>query len=165
MYCPMAQIAINRRDATSTGVAPFFLQHSYNVNPLQLGTPLSANRKKYTAKERSDRKKAKAIVAKFRDVFNLVQASIAEAQAKQERQANRHRKEARSYKISDKVWLKLNKQYRTGRQSRKLDWKNAKYTVIKVVNSYSVKLDTPPGHHPVFYINRLRLASSDPLPS
>jgi transposase InsO family protein len=165
LYCPMAQIAINGRDATSTGVAPFFLQHGYDVDPLQLVTPLGADRKKYTAEERSDREKAEAIVAKFRDVFDLVQASMAEAQAEQEKQANRHRKEARSYKVGDKVWLKLDKQYRTGRQSRKLDWKSAKYTVIEVVDSHSVKLDTPPGHHPVFHVDRLRLASSDPLPS
>jgi hypothetical protein len=161
----MAQVAINGRDATSTGVAPFFLQHGYNVDPLQLETPLEADRKKYTAEERSDREKAEAIVAKFRDVFDLVQASMAEAQAEQEKQANRHRKEARNYKVGDKVWLKLDKQYKTGRQSRKLDWKSAKYTVIEVVDSHSVKLDTPPGHHPVFHVDRLRLASSDPLPS
>lgn len=61
------------------GVAPFFLQHGYNVDLLQLGTPLGADRKKYTAEERSDREKAEAIVAKFRDVFDLVQASMAEA--------------------------------------------------------------------------------------
>ena len=79
MYCSIAQIAINRRDATLTGVAPFFLQHGYNVNLLQLRTPLSANRKRYTAEERLDREKAEAIVAKFRDVFDLVQASIAKA--------------------------------------------------------------------------------------
>jgi transposase InsO family protein len=164
-YCPMAQVAINGRDATSTGVAPFFLQHGYNVDPLQLEIPLGADRKKYTAEERSDREKAETIASKFRDVFDLVQASMAEAQAEQEKQTNRHRKEARSYKVGDKVWLKLDKQYRTGRQSRKLDWKSAKYTVIDVVNSHSVKLDTPPGHHPVFHVDRLRLASSDPLPS
>jgi hypothetical protein len=99
----MAQIAINRRDATSTGVAPFFLQHRYNVNPLQLDTPLGAEKKRYTAKERSDRDKAEAIVAKFRDVFELAQASMAAAQAEQEKQTNRHQKEARNYKVSDKV--------------------------------------------------------------
>ena len=165
LYCPMAQIAINGRDATSTGVAPFFLQHGYHVDPLQLVTPLGADKKKYTAEERSDREKAETIAAKFRDVFDLVQASMAEAQTEQEKQTNRHRKEARNYKVGDKVWLKLDKQYRTGRQSRKLDWKSAKYTVIEVVDSHSVKLDTPPGHHPVFHVDRLRLASSDPLPS
>ena len=31
-----AQIAINGRDAASTGVSPFFLQHGYHINPLNL---------------------------------------------------------------------------------------------------------------------------------
>jgi transposase InsO family protein len=163
--CPMAQIAINGRDATSTGVAPFFLQHGYNVDPLQLEIPLSADQRKYTAEERSERKKAESIVAKFRDVFDLVQASMAEAQQEQEKQANKHRKEARNFRVGDKVWLKLDKQYSTGRRSRKLDWKSAKYTVIEIIDSHSVKLDTPPGHHPVFHVDRLRLAGTDPLPS
>jgi transposase InsO family protein len=163
--CPMAQIAINGRDAASTGVAPFFLQHGYNVDPLQLEVPLGADRKKYTAEERSEREKAELIAAKFRDVFDLVQASVAEAQQEQERQANRNRKEARNYRVGDKVWLRIDQQYRTGRESRKLDWKNAKYTVLEVINSHSVRLDTPPGPHPVFHVDRLRLASTDPLPS
>jgi hypothetical protein len=48
-----------------TEVAPFFLQHGYNVDLLQLVTLLGADRKKYTAEERLDREKAEAIVAKF----------------------------------------------------------------------------------------------------
>jgi hypothetical protein len=163
--CPMAQIAINGRDATSTGVAPFFLQHGYNVDPLQLETPLGTDGKKYTAEERSEREKAESIAAKFRDVFDLAQASMAEAQQEQERQANKNRKEARRYRVGDKVWLRIDKQYSTGRESRKLDWKNAKYTVLEVIDSHSVKLNTPPGPHPVFHVDRLRLASTDPLPS
>ncbi|RYN98817.1 hypothetical protein AA0121_g13479 [Alternaria tenuissima] len=163
--CPMAQIAINGRDATSTGVSPFFLQHGYNVDPLQLEVPQGANRRKYSAEERSDREKAEAIAAKFRHVFELAQASMAQAQAEQEKQANKHRREARNFKVGDKVWLRLDKQYSTGRESRKLDWKNAKYTVIEVISSHAVKLDTPPGHHPVFHVDRLRLANTDPLPS
>ncbi len=55
------------------------MQHGYNVDSLQLEPLIKANRKKYTAEERLDREKAEAIVAKFRDVFDLVQASIAKA--------------------------------------------------------------------------------------
>ena len=33
---PMAELAINNRDAHSTGVSPFFLAHGYHVEPLQL---------------------------------------------------------------------------------------------------------------------------------
>ena len=40
-----------------------------------------------------------------------------------------------------------------------------KYTVLKVVGPNAVKLNTPGRVHPVFNVNLLRLASSDPLPS
>jgi hypothetical protein len=50
-----------------------------------------------------------------------------------------------------------------GRESRKLDWKNAKYTVLEVIDSHLVKLNTLLGPHPVFYVDRLRLASTDLL--
>lgn len=33
---PMAQLTICSRDAVSTGVSPFFLDHGYNVEPVQL---------------------------------------------------------------------------------------------------------------------------------
>jgi hypothetical protein len=165
LLCPMAQIAINGRDATSTRVSPFFLQHGYNVDPLRLETALDRGPIDGAAEEHSDQQKAEAIISKLKDAFELAQACMAEAQQEQERQANKNRKEARSYKVGDKVWLRLDKQYSTGRTSKKLDWKNAKYTVLEVIDSHSVKLNTPPGHHPVFHVDRLRLAGSDPLPS
>jgi hypothetical protein len=161
----MAQIAINGRNATSTGVAPFFLQHGYDVDPLRLDPVQGPNEEAHTAEERSDRERAESVVTKFREVLSLAQASMAEAQQEQEKQANKSRKEARRYKVGDKVWLRIDKQYSTGRASRKLDWKNAKYTVLEVIDSHSVKLNTPPGPHPVFHVDRLRLASTDPMPS
>jgi hypothetical protein len=42
---------------------------------------------------------------------------------------------------------------------------NPKYTVTEVINFHSVRLNTLPGIHNVFYSDRLRLASSDPFPS
>ncbi|EFQ86667.1 hypothetical protein PTT_18031, partial [Pyrenophora teres f. teres 0-1] len=51
----------------------------YNVDPLQLKALPSISQREYTTEERSDREKAETIAAKFRDVFDLVQASIAEA--------------------------------------------------------------------------------------
>jgi hypothetical protein len=90
---------------------------------------------------------------------------MAEAQQEQERQANGHRREAQQLRVGDKVWLKLGKQFATGRKSKKLDWRSAKYTVTKVIDTHTVRLNTPPGPHNVFHVDRLRLASSDPLPS
>ena len=90
---------------------------------------------------------------------------MGEAQQEQERQANKRRKQSPQLRVGDKVWLKLGDHYKTKRPSRKLDWKNAKYTVLKMVGPNAVKLNTPGRVHPVFNVNMLRLASSDPLPS
>ena len=119
--CPLAQIAIRGRDATSTKVSPFFLQHGYNIDPLQLEVSASADRRRHPTHERPDREKAEAIVMKLRHLLELAQASMAEAQQEQERQANGHRREAPRLRVGDKVWLKLGKQFATGRKSKKLD--------------------------------------------
>ena len=162
--CPMAQIAINGRNATSTGMSPFFLQHGHEVEPLQLELDNERQQRK-PAEQLSDEQKAAEIAVKLQQAVELAQAGIAVAQQEQERQANKTRREAQSYRVGDKVWLKLDQQYSTGRSSKKLDWKNAKYTVVKVIDSHSVQLDTPPGPHPVFHVDRLKLASNDPLPN
>ena len=160
----MAQIAINGRNATSTGMSPFFLQHGHEVEPLQLELDNERQQRK-PAEQLSDEQKAAEIAVKLQQAVELAQAGIAVAQQEQERQANKTRREAQSYRVGDKVWLKLDQQYSTGRSSKKLDWKNAKYTVVKVIDSHSVQLDTPPGPHPVFHVDRLKLASNDPLPN
>jgi hypothetical protein len=129
-----------------------------------ISTTLVAN-KSHPAHERSDREKAEAIVTKLRHLLELAQASMAEVQQEQERQANGHRREAPQLRIGDKVWLKLGKQFATGQNSKKLDWRSAKYTVTEVIDTHTVRLNTPPGPHNVFHVDRLRLASSDPLPS
>jgi len=89
---------------------------------------------------------------------------MAVAQQEQEENANRTRQQAPEFRVGDKVWLDL-RNVRTTRQSKKLDWKNAKYTVIEVVGSHSYRLNTPTGIHNVFHSNLLRTASTDPLES
>jgi hypothetical protein len=131
----------------------------------QLEVPADTDRRGRPAHERSDREKAEAIVPKLRHLLELAQASMAEAQQEQKRQANGNRREAPQLRVGDKVWLKLGKQFATGRKSKKLDWRSAKYTVTEVIDTHTVRLNTPPGPHNVFHVDRLRLASSDPLPS
>ena len=92
------------------------------------------------------------------------QAAIAAAQQQQEEYANRRRDAAEQFSAGDKVWLSL-QNIRTPRTSRKLDWLQAKYTITRVVSSHSYELDVPPGIHPVFHVDLLRRAASDPLPS
>lgn len=62
---PYVQIAIKARDATLTKVSPFFMQHGYNVDPLQLIVSEGPERKKYNKKKRSDREKAESIVKRL----------------------------------------------------------------------------------------------------
>lgn len=164
-WLPMAMVAIKARDARSTKISPFFLQHGYNINPLQLDVTQGPNREDLASYARPDYDKAKSIVEKFKQVLDLAQTNMADAQQEQERQANRHRREQPRLKVNDKVWLSYRKQLSNNRPSKKLDWKNAKYTVIEVIDSHSVKLNTPPGINNVFHVDRLRLASSDPFPS
>ena len=51
------------------------------------------------------------------------------------------------------------------RPCKKLDWKNAKYTVLEVISSHNYRLDTPPGIHNVFDASLLKRAATDPFPN
>src|SRR6185437_12310943 len=89
---------------------------------------------------------------------------IANAQKEQERHANNRRQPYEQFRVGDKVWLKL-KNIKTDRPSKKLNWLNAKYIVIDVPGTHTVKLDTPLGIHLVFHVMLLKRAPKDPLPS
>lgn len=159
--CPAAQIAIKGRNAASTGVSPFFLQHGYDVDAVQEDPDWVADN---LNRNKSDPEKAATnFIEKFKETFEYVQSRMAEAQQEQERQANRHRQEAPQLRVGDKVWLQYGKHISNGRPSKKLDWKNAKFTVTKIISSHAVELNTPPGIHPVFHVDRLRLHPRNPL--
>jgi len=156
---PSAQIAIMGRDAASTGVSPFFLEHGWYIEPLELQSEPARRTKSQSPIQRAD-----TIVQKLQTAREWAQASMAAAQQRQEEATNRHRQQAYSFKPQDKVWLDL-RNIRTDRPTKKLDAKHAKFTVTEVIGSHSYRLDTPPGIHNVFHSNLLRPASLDPLPS
>ena len=62
------------------------------------------------------------------------------------------------------MWLNL-KNITTDRPCKKLDWKNAKYTVLEVISSHNYRLDTPPGIHDVFHASLLKRAAANPFPN
>ena len=88
---------------------------------------------------------------------------MAAAQEAQERAANRGRIEAPVYQVSNKVWLSL-ENIVIDRPLKKLDAKYAKYTVTKVVGSYSYRLDMLLDIHNVFHIRLLKPAKLNLLP-
>ena len=153
-----AELAINNHDSASIGTSPFFMSHGYHVDPVELdtGEPTDTTQ---TPKERGE-----SVVRKLKEVWDWAKASMAVAQQTQEDQTNRVRSEAPRFKVGDKVWLSL-KNIRTKRPCKKLDVRNAKFTVLEMVSSHSYRLDTPPGVHNVFNVSLLHPAASDPLPS
>ena len=156
---PLAELAANNRTATSTGVSPFFLTHGYHVDLIE--TPTSAYPEHLN---RTPTARAEDIVTKLKHAQDWAQTALALAQQQQEKYANKRRQPSPSYKIGDKVWLSL-KNIRTARPSKKLDWKQALFTVIGVIGSHACRLDTPPGIHNVFHVSLLRPAADDPWPS
>ena len=62
------------------------------------------------------------------------------------------------------MWLNL-KNITTERPCKKVDWKNVKYTVLKVISNHNYRLDTPPGIHNVFHASLLKRAVADPFPN
>ena len=155
---PTAQIALNNRTSSSTGLSPFFLTHGYHLNllgsqePTELGSP------------QSPATQAELWLEKRRDATAFAQASLAAAQETQERHANRGRQPAEAYRVRDRVFLRL-KHVETTRPSKKLDWLSLPYRVLELIGSYVVRLDTPRGIHPIFYTSLIRRAATDPLPS
>ena len=62
------------------------------------------------------------------------------------------------------MWLKL-KHVKTTRPIKKLDWIALPYQVLACIGTHAVQLDTPPRIHLVFYVNLVKKAAEDPLPS
>jgi transposase InsO family protein len=155
---PVAAVAINNRDATSTGVSPFFFTHGYHVDPIIPNNDMSQEALSGPGKA------GEALVNRLRNTTEWAQAAIAFAQDQQQHQANRARQAAPVYKVGDKVWLNL-RNVKSTRPYKKLDWLHARYTVVDVPSSHTVKLDVPSGIHPVFHVELVRPAATDPLPS
>ena len=158
-WLPIAQLALNGRDSSTTGVSPFLLAHGY---PLRMIDPLTDAIE--SVNPQSPIQKGENIVAKVKAITEWAQSQMAKAQQDQEVQANRSRNVAPAYKVGDKVYLSL-RNVRTDRPSKKLDSRSAKYTVTEVVNPSSYRLDILHGIHNVFNVDLLRPASTDPLPS
>jgi reverse transcriptase-like protein/integrase-like protein len=154
---PVVTTALNNRDATATGISPFFFTHGYHMNPVQLKDDRPAPKK-------PGQKIAEDFVARIQEASEWAQAAIAWTQDRQEQTANKHKKAAPNYKAGDWVYLDL-RNVKTARPSKKLDWLHAKYRVVEQKSSHSYQLDVPGRIHPVFHVDLLRPAAANPLPS
>lgn len=155
---PIIAGAINNRDATSTGLSPFFFTHGYHIDPIALDE--GSCETTLTRPEAA----GQAFVDRLKEATDWAQSAIAMAQDRQQEQANRSRQPAPVYKVHDRVWLNL-RNVRTQRPSKKLDWLHAKYEVLEVPTPHTVRLNVPTGIHSVFHVELVRPAATDPLPS
>jgi hypothetical protein len=102
----------------------------------------------------------------MKTVHEYLHSEICLAQAQQEKYANRKRKPACRYFEGDLVWLDA-RNIRTVRLQKKLDWKFLEpFKVLKVVSPYAYRLELPASMriHPVFHVNLLCPAATDPMP-
>ena len=155
---PVAQLAINNRDNSGSGLSPFFLQHGYHAEPIQ--------QKSATSNKGSSNaiKRAENFLNRLREAQDHAAAAMAAAQMEMEEQANKKREQSPTYRIGDKVWLNL-KNIPTPQPKKKLAWVNGKYSVLKVLSPHVVELDVPSKIWPRFHVDLLRKANEDPLPS
>lgn len=155
---PSAQIAINNRDSSITGLSPFFLEHGYHIEPIQMS--LSTKNEVRTPPA----KRAERFMKRLHEAQEYAAAAMAAAQQAMEEQANKSRNPCPKFCKGDKVWLNL-KNIQTPQPKKKLAWVSAKYTVTKVISPHVMELDVPSGIHPRFHVQLLRRAGEDPLPS
>ena len=146
----------------STGISPFFITHGYNT--LLLDDNIAAAAGTGNRGARTPAEMGNEITRKLREASDFAQAVIVYAQDIQQQYANQHRQPAERLKAGDRVWLNL-KNITTDRPCKKVHWKNAKYTVLKVSSSHSYRLDTPPGIHDVFHVSLLKRAVANPFPN
>ena len=124
---PTAQFAIDNRDSSATTLSPFFLEHGYHVDLVQLKSP----EPKEPLSSRA--KRAENFEDRIQEAQELATATMAAAQQIMEEQANRKRNPPPLFKLRDKVWLSL-KNISMAQPKKKLARVNAKYTIVEVIS-------------------------------
>ena len=155
-------MALNNRISASTGFSPFFLTHLYHNDILEKVEEREEEDEK--GSDRSPAERGRRWIEKHREAISFAQASMAIAQEVQEKNANQGRQAAESFKIGDRVWLRL-KNVVTQRPSKKLDWLALPYKVIGLEGSHAVRLNVPREIRPVFSVNLVKRVADNPFPS
>lgn len=152
-----AQLALNNRVSAATGLSPFYIEHGYHAEPLEV--------KEATITERNSREvAARRFLERIQETTAFIQSAAAATSQRYEDQANKQRKGAYSYKVGDWVWLNT-KNYGSKRPSKKLDAKHEKFQVGRVISDLVVELRGVPGAiYPRFHVDLLKPAYTDALP-
>ena len=155
----MTELVLNCCTAASTGVSLFFLSHGYNPSSFIFIEDSEALAEKST---HSSIQKEEVIVQIITEVLDWAQTAMTHSQQKMKWQANQQQEPVPEYWIDDYVWLNL-KNVCTEWPCKKLDWRNIKFSVVKVIGTHAVQLNTSSGIHPIFYVDLLQPAAKDSL--
>ena len=107
---------------------------------------------------------ADAFATRMEGIQDVLQNYMLLAQADYEKHANRHRGTAPQYREGDLVWLDTQNLF-TKRPCRKLENRCAgPYPVKRIVSTHAIELTLPEDIrvHPVFHVNLLEPAATDP---
>jgi hypothetical protein len=162
-WLPIAQIAVSTRDATSTGVSPFFMTHGYHANTgSSLQLPAAADR---GGPPRNPLESARQVVQKIQQCTELAQSSMAYAQQRQQEITDKKRDPTPSYQVGDEIWLDLRNIKVDPLRKKKLAALHDRYKVTAIIGPNACQLDTPGEIHNVFHNTLLRPIANDPFPS
>jgi hypothetical protein len=156
-WLPLAEFAANTARSESTRTSPFFA--NYGFHPRMGFEPVQPSNQPAT-------RDAEEFTQKMEKIMSYVRTQMLAAQARQEEYANRTRRPARCFQVGQYVWLDA-RNIRTLRPQKKLDWKNlGPYQITEVISPYAYKLDLPRSIriYPVFNVNLLHPAATDPVP-
>jgi hypothetical protein len=158
-HLPLAELAINNAQQSSTGSTPFFLQHGREAQ-MPVDHALSSLR------PIPDNPSAQQRIANLHAQLALARTAIARAQARQSDAANVHRRQD-SFAVGDLVLLSTEHLKLLGprRSTPKLAGKFVgPFAIRSVVNANAYELDLPPLFqiHPTINISRLKRYQSSP---
>lgn len=157
---PIAELAINTRDATATGVSPFFATHGFHP---RTGLDMDIDARGEENAQPVPVIEANKLVARHDKVTEFMRDAMTAAQQRYEEQENRARDPAPRFYVGDFVWLDM-KNIKTERPCKKLDAKRHRFRVLEVIGSHAYRLDTPGNIHNVFHVSLLQPDANDPLP-
>lgn len=156
---PMVDFAQAALPHESIGQSPFMTELGYEPRTSFDWKPIVG-----TAKECLNREEAQALTKQLHKGWQFASEHMAKAQERFAKQANKHRREV-DFDVGDFVRVKVSKNWRSDRPSRKLaDKMKGPFKITEQVG-HSFRLELPDSMkvHPVFHASKLRKALKDPL--
>ena len=155
-WLSMAEFAYNNTISAGIGnITPFFANYGYHPR-FDL----------YPADNVTLDKAVTDVQQTLTQLEAFLKAEMKWSQARYAEQTNKHRTSPPVYNVGDSVWL-LRRNIKTTRPSDKLDFKKiGPFEILERVGTHAYKLKISPRHgkiHPVFHINLLEPAATDPL--